>query len=74
MSIGILYWAAFAGGVLVGLIIGVVSHFTRRVEGTLRIDHTNPEKDLYRFDIEDLDGLSRKKKILLKVDNDAHIS
>ena len=74
MSFITLYFFSFGVGLLTGFAIGMVFYFMRRVEGTLRIDRTNPETDLYRFDIEDLDGLSKKKKILLKVDNDAHIS
>nr|DAD58024.1 MAG TPA: hypothetical protein [Caudoviricetes sp.] len=42
--------------------------------GTLKIDHSDPEKDVYRIDIDDLDKLSKKKRIVLKVDNDADLS
>ena len=48
--------------------------FYHKPSGTLRIDHSNPEKDVYRIDIYDLDGLSKKKEIVLKVDNNAHLS
>lgn len=48
--------------------------FYRKPSGTLRIDHSNPEKDIYRIDIDNLDELSNKKEIILKVDNDAHLS
>ncbi len=46
----------------------------RKESGTLRIDHSNPEKDVYRFEIDDLDKLSTKKHIVLKVDNTADLS
>lgn len=65
--------------VLVGVVIGVVVCcviFTikNRSIGTLRIDHSDPEKDRYRFDIPDLDILDRKRHICLKVDNHANLS
>lgn len=45
-----------------------------RTAGTLKIDHSNPEKDVYRLEIDDLEGLSKKHKIVLKVDNCANLS
>lgn len=45
-----------------------------RTAGTLKIDHSNPEKDIYRLEIDDLEGLSKKRKIVLKVDNGANLS
>lgn len=45
-----------------------------RTAGTLKIDHSNPEKDVYRLEIDDLEGLSKKHKIVLKVDNSANLS
>ena len=62
-------------GVLVGLIISnIIFSIRYRKAGTLRIDHSNPEKDVYRIEIDDLDGLSKKKHIILKVDNNANLS
>ena len=62
-------------GVLVGSIISNIIFYIRyRKAGTLRIDHSNPEKDVYRIEIDDLDGLSKKKRVILKVDNNANLS
>ena len=62
-------------GVLVGSIISNIIFYIRyRKAGTLRIDHSNPEKDVYRIEIYDLDGLSNKKHVILKVDNNANLS
>ena len=62
-------------GVLVGSIISNIIFYIRyRKAGTLRIDHSNPEKDVYRIEIDDLDGLSKKKHVILKVDNNADLS
>lgn len=62
----------------VGFIAGVLTtNIVSRLKpkaGTLRIDHSNPEKDVYRFEIDDLDNLSKKKHIVLKVDNYADLS
>lgn len=42
--------------------------------GTLRIDHSDKKKDVYLFEIDNLDELAEKKYIVLKVDNDANLS
>ena len=73
MNFIILYWVAFAIGILTGGGI-MYALLSLRIVGTLRVDRSNPAKDVYRFDIDDLDGLSKKKKILLKVDNKANLS
>lgn len=50
-------------------------HFLERTSGTLKIDRSDPEKDRYRFEInDDLDSLITKKKIVLKIDNHADLS
>ena len=64
-----------AEGVLLGLVVGeaIAICKMRKSCGTLMIDH-NSEKELYRFDIDDLDALSAKKFVRLKVDNNANLS
>ena len=62
-------------GVLVGIIGSYVFQVVQTAYGTLRIDHTDPEKDLYRIDIDgNFDNISKEKRIILKVDNDADLS
>ena len=56
------------------LIIKDVIFYIINKVGTLKIDHSDPEKDIYRIDIEDLDKLSKKKLIILKIDNNADLS
>lgn len=66
---------------LLGLLVGsiftslFVSAF-RTTHGVLRIDHSDPEKDLYRFEIDDIETLQEKKvrAIVLKIDHDADLS
>ena len=72
-----MWYLWFLIGVLVGAIITTVIcviFYCRRSVGVLQIDQTNPEKDVYRFDIKDFDALSKKKRIIMKVNNDADLS
>ena len=63
------------GLLVVSLLCNVIgTTYLRRTCGTLKIDRSNPAKDLYRFDIDNLDALSNKKRIVLKVDNKADLS
>lgn len=66
----------FLGGMLAGSLIGNIAcmAYIRRTYGTLKIDHSNPEKDVYLFELGDIDVLSKKKRIILKVDNNAVLS
>ena len=63
-------------GLLIASLIGNVFsiYYIKRTCGTLKIDRSNPEKDVYRFDVDNLDSLSKKKRIVLKVDNNADLS
>ena len=68
-----IYLVYFFLGLMVGVIIMIMAGVQSTV-GVLRIDHSNPEKDTYRFEIVDLDNLSRKKRVSLRVDNHADLS
>lgn len=59
-------------GVATSVIINLI--FFKRTYGTLRIDRSNPEKDLYLIEIDDLEQLTKRKRITLKVDNHADLS
>lgn len=65
---------AYLVGVIFGSVVTNVLYWRKRASGTLRIDHTNPEKDIYRIEIESIDDLSKKNKIELKVDHNAILS
>lgn len=56
-----------------GVMLGVITSrlFTY---GTIKIDKSNPEKDLYKLEIKDLNTLPKKKCIVLKVDARAKLS
>lgn len=63
---------SFLIGVVFGLTFGLLR--PHKSSGVLKIDHSNPEKDVYRLEINDLDSLSKKNNIILKVDNDSNLS
>lgn len=64
---------------IIGFLLGSIFMFLvfiipNTARGVLRIDHSNPEKDIYRFEVGDFDKLNKKRKIVLKVDNNAKLS
>ena len=61
-------------GGAIGFVLGVLIARKNKPDGILRIDHSNPEKDTYRFEIDEIEQLSKKKYIRLKVDNNANLS
>lgn len=66
-------WLASIIGALVGVVVTLI--FQRLfASGTLRIDRTDPEKDVYRIDLNSLNNLHKKKCIVLKVDPYADLS
>lgn len=72
MDINIIIWSVIAS--LMSSIITIICCNLGTARGTLRIDHTNPEKDVYRFEINDLDKLKGKNYITLKIDHNAKLS
>lgn len=65
----------FLLGVLLGLLVASLLIWNPWTEhGVLRIDISNPGKDLYRFEIDRLDRLARKKRVILKIDSRANLS
>ena len=51
------------------MIIGVLLSNSKTVIGSLIIDDTDENTDVYRIEINDLDIIPKKKRILLKVKN-----
>ena len=64
----------FVIGMLIGICLGIYLYSKIATAGVLRIDHTNPDKDVYRFDLNSIDDLSNKKRIILQIDNNANLS
>lgn len=63
----------FIVGFIVGIFIMAFGVLTLKV-GTLKIDQISSDKDVYRFEIDNLDKLSKRKYILMKVDLNADLS
>ena len=57
------------GSFIIGIIIGVLLSNSKTVIGSLIIDDTDENTDVYRIEINDLDIIPKKKRILLKVKN-----
>lgn len=64
----------FIVGGLVGSIMYAIMQGIFVAHGTLRIDHSDPEKDVYRLEIGDLNKLNRKSYVELKIDHHADLS
>ena len=64
-------WYIYAGigiiGMIIGSIISNIIFYLRSGYGILKIDETNPEKDMYKFIIDDLKKLKKKKRMILKI-------
>lgn len=48
----------------------VIINIEQRIkhDGVLKIDILNPDKEIYRFEVNEIDNLKNKKRITLKVD------
>lgn len=60
--------------VAIGSLVTILFNYIRSAHGVLKVDHSNPEKDIYRFEIDNLDVLSKKKYAVLKIDHNANLS
>lgn len=69
-----LYEAIFiAIGLIVGIFLGIIMNKLinkkRTANGTLKIDYSDPERDLFRLELNyEPDELATKKKVILNVD------
>ena len=68
----VIFWVVF--GFILGIAVTLFVQSIRTVYGVLRIDKKNPEKELYRFDIDDLEALDKKKRIVLRIDHNADLT
>ena len=61
--------------ILSGMIIqSIILFVILKPSGTLRIDCSDEEKDIYRLELDDLDKLPKKRRIVLTIDNKADLS
>lgn len=64
----------FIVGVCVGSLMTILVRERGTVMGVLLIDSSNPDKDVYRFDVGNMNNLSKKKRVILKIENDVDLS
>lgn len=61
-----------AGGVIIGYCLAHIFLRVKVVYGIFKIDRSDPNKDLYSIEIEDLDSLKGKKKVILTIEDITH--
>ena len=66
-------WGIIITAVISSALTSIFLHLGS-AHGTLRIDHSNPEKDIYRIEIDNLDELKKKNRALLYIDHHADLS
>ena len=62
----------FIGGVFVGFCLTTIIQRLKTVFGILKVDRSDPTKDVYSIDIEDLDSLNHKKRVILTIKDITH--
>ena len=60
-------------GVVVGVVISIVWSRAHAC-GTIEVDCSDPDKDVYRLVVDDLKCLTKKRWIVFKVNRNAHFS
>ncbi len=53
----------------IGILLGY-SSANYEGDGTMVVDTSNPEKDIYRMEVDDIEGLANKSQVTFKVKND----
>ena len=61
-------------GVTIGVILTQIINYLWSAHGTLKIDHSDSNKDVYRLVIDDLEELSKKSYVFLEIDHNADLS
>lgn len=59
---------------LLGSILTSLFYRFSNAHGILRIDDSDPDKKLYRFEIDNLSDLDDRSYVTLKIDHDADLS
>ena len=61
---------SFLGGVVVGSLVDRIIYIKRNTYGVLEINNSNPDKDVYVMNwnnLNDLDSIPNKKHVLFKI-------
>lgn len=67
-------WLIHALGLVIGAAVATIFDRVRWGSGTLKIDKSNPDAPKYRFEVDKLENLDKRKGFLLKVENNADLS
>lgn len=67
-----MFYLGIGIGVVVGTIVTILITKLCAGSGVLRIDHSDPEKDVYRFELDRFEDLRKKKRIVMRIDNNAN--
>lgn len=63
----------FSLGIIIGSIMTRLILQVSSAKAVLHIDHSNPEKDIYRLDLDNVCSMN-KKTLLLKIDHRANFT
>lgn len=66
-------YLCLAIGVAIGTILTRVLMGWRTTNAVFRIDHSNPEKDIFRLELNDI-NIDKKKWLYLRIDHKADLS
>ena len=69
---GLIFFFAFILGMFVGMTIDRMGWF--KSSGVLYIDRSNPDRDLYRLEIDELESLNDKTRVVLTIEHDVILS
>ena len=62
-------------GIIIGLLLANLMIWNPwTATGVLRVDHSDPEKDSYLFEVDDIDKLDNKRRMIIKIDHKADLS
>ena len=61
-------------GLIIGSLVVLIYYRCITTSGVLKIDHSDPDKDIYQINLDSLDDLAKKKRVVLKVDNNAKLN
>lgn len=61
-------------GLIIGSLVVLIYYRCVTISGVLQIDHSDPDKDIYQINLNSLDDLAKKKRVVLKVDNNAKLN
>ena len=64
----------FIAGALVGILIRTIIYCVRSASGTIIVNYTDPNKDTYRIELDDLAALDTKSRVVLTITREGTIS